>query len=75
MASVLVAADSFNGHGATLLYVAGFPSGRGDRIRICTGSRFADAVRSSGTDSIPLTETSDIDDQQDWNAICPGLSD
>ena len=71
MASVLVAAVPFNGHVTPLLAVAGYLAGRGDRVRFITGPRFADAVRATGAEFIPLTGVADIDDLQDWNVVFP----
>ena len=71
MASILFAAVPVHGHVTPLLTVARHLVARGDRVRFLTGSRFADAVNSTGAQHIPLPAEADYDDRQDWDHIFP----
>ncbi|TVT25593.1 glycosyltransferase [Amycolatopsis acidiphila] len=71
MPSITIAAVPIQGHVTPLLAAARHFAGRGDRVRFITGSRFADAVGSTGAEHLPLPAEADFDDRQDWNKTFP----
>src|SRR5262245_14661672 len=71
MSSVIIASVPIHGHVVPLLSVARHLAERGDRVRFLTGSRFADAIRATGAEHLPLPAEADFDDQQDWNEVFP----
>lgn len=71
MASLLFAASPSHGHVTPLLVMARHLVGRGHRVRFITGTRFADRVRASGAEFVPLTGDADFD-LDDPHAHDPG---
>lgn len=71
MTSILLAATPVHGHVAPLLAVASSLVAAGDRVRFLTGSRYRDAVLSTGADFLPLPADADYDDR-DMDAAFPG---
>ena len=71
MASILFAAVPVHGHVTPLLTAARHFVTRGDRVRFLTGSRFAEVVRATGAQHIPLPPEADFDDRQDLDATYP----
>lgn len=71
MVSVLIASVPIHGHVTPLLAVARHLVARGDDVRFLTGSRFADAVATTGARHIALTGLADYDDRVDINARFP----
>ena len=71
MSSIVIATVPIHGHVAPLLVVAEHFTRRGDRVRFITGARFAEAVRRTGAEHVPLPADADFDDRQDWGAIFP----
>lgn len=72
MASILIASVPIHGHVAPLLAVARHFVARGDRVRVLTGARFADAVRGTGAEHLRLPDEADFDDRLDLNQRFPG---
>ena len=71
MASIIMAAVPIHGHVTPLLAVARHFTGRGDRVRFLTGSRFAEVVEATGAQHVPLPSEADFDDRQDWQQTFP----
>lgn len=71
MSSVVIATVPFHGHVMPLLAVARHLVERGDRVRFITGARFADVVRATGAQHVPLPAEADFDDRQDWAEVFP----
>jgi MGT family glycosyltransferase len=57
----LIVSSPSHGHLTPLLVVAKHLVGRGHRVRFITGTRFADRVRASGAEFLPLTGEADFD--------------
>ena len=71
MASIIFAAVPVHGHVTPLLTVARHFVTRGDRVRFLTGSRFAEVVKATGAQHIPLPPEADFDDRQDLDETFP----
>ncbi|MBM7503798.1 glycosyltransferase [Agromyces aurantiacus] len=71
MSSILIATVPIHGHVTPLLAVARHFVERGDRVRFLTGSRFAEAVRATGAEHLPLPAIADYDDRIDLNVRFP----
>lgn len=72
MASILIASVPIHGHVTPLLAIARHLVDRGDDVRFLTGTRFADAVRTTGARHLALTGDADYDDRVDHDARLPG---
>ncbi|WP_188037443.1 nucleotide disphospho-sugar-binding domain-containing protein [Actinotalea sp. JY-7885] len=73
MTSVLLCAVPLAGHVAPMLGVAQALGERGFRVRVLTGRRFADAVRATGAEHLPLPPDADPDDDlSDVTSAAPG---
>ena len=75
MVSVLIGSVPIHGHVTPLLAVARHFVERGDDVRFLTGGRFAAAVTATGARHLPLPESADYDDRQDWNEVFPARGD
>jgi len=64
MSSIVIACVPVHGHVMPLLAVAKYLVERGDRVRFLTGSRFAEAVRATGAEHLPLPEEADFDNRE-----------
>lgn len=62
MASILLAACPFTGHVRPTVQLAAGPVAAGHEVRVITGSRFAELVRSSGAAFAPLPVAADLDE-------------
>lgn len=62
MGSYLICVFPAGGHVAPVLQVAKYLVDRGDRVRMLTGSRFADAVTATGAEFVSLPPEADFDD-------------
>ena len=71
VASLLFTASPSHGHVTPLLVMARHLVGRGHRVRFITGTRFAERVRASGAEFVPLTGDADFD-LDDPHAHDPG---
>jgi UDP:flavonoid glycosyltransferase YjiC (YdhE family) len=71
MASILIATVPIHGHVTPLLATARHFVARGDRVRFLTGARFAEAVRATGAEHLPLPAGADFDDRIDLNKRFP----
>lgn len=71
MASILIATVPIHGHVTPLLAAARHFVARGDRVRFLTGARFAEAVRATGAEHLPLPAAADFDDRIDLNTRFP----
>ncbi len=71
MSSIIIGSVPIHGHLTPLLSVARHFAERGDRVRIVTGARFADAVTATGAQHVPLPAEADFDDRQDWEQTFP----
>ncbi|MGR0220868.1 glycosyltransferase [Agromyces sp. ZXT2-6] len=71
MTSILIATVPFHGHVTPLLTVARGFVARGDRVRFLTGSRFAESVRATGAEFLPLPAEADYDDRIDVSIRFP----
>jgi UDP:flavonoid glycosyltransferase YjiC (YdhE family) len=63
MASFIIASVPVHGHVTPLLPLAGELIARGHQVRFLTGARFADAVRRTGAEHVPLPAEADFDDR------------
>lgn len=63
MASYLLSVCPIGGHVAPILVVARHLASAGNRVRVLTGSRFAEAVSATGAEFVALPEEADFDDR------------
>jgi len=63
MTRYLIAATPVHGHVMPMLAIAKGLTGRGHRVRVLTGSRFAEAAAAAGADHVPLPPPADYDDR------------
>ena len=70
MADVVVTAMPFSGHVIPLLHVAEALLAAGHRVRVHTGSRFADQVRRAGAEPVLWKHAPDFD-EHDLRAVFP----
>ncbi|UCR90167.1 glycosyltransferase [Mycetocola spongiae] len=71
MNSILICSTPVHGHVTPLLAVSRHLARQGHRVRFLTGHRYADAVRATGAEFLPLPAEADYDDR-DMNASFPG---
>jgi UDP:flavonoid glycosyltransferase YjiC (YdhE family) len=63
VSSIIIVSVPLHGHLTPLLTVAENFVNRGDDVRIITGARFADKVRTTGASYLPLPAEADFDDR------------
>lgn len=71
MHSILICSTPVHGHVMPLLSVSRHLAQQGHRVRFLTGQRYADAVRGTGAEFLPLPTEADYDDT-DMNVSFPG---
>lgn len=71
MSSILICSTPVHGHVTPLLAVSRALAGSGHRVRFMTGQRYAEAVRHTGAEFVPLPAEADYDDT-DMNVAFPG---
>lgn len=64
MGSILLAACPFRGHVTPTLQLATGLMDAGHRVRVLTGSRYADAVRATGAEHLVLGSGADLDEER-----------
>jgi MGT family glycosyltransferase len=74
MSTYLITCTPAHGHVLPLLQIARHLVSRGDRVRVLTSSRYADRVRESGAEFVPLPEEADVD-LDDADAAFPERAD
>lgn len=63
MGSILLAACPFRGHVTPTLQLAAGLIEAGHRVRVLTGSRYAEAVRGTGAEHLALPPSADLDEE------------